>query len=312
MPGRSVQNARVLYPNEGYAASPAAPVERDSRSAWHARPPPAIVVPMTILQAVILGLFQGVSEFLPVSSSGHLLVLRSLFGLEDVPRLFDVILHAATLLSVLVVFRRRVGGILGALFRGALRRKDVPEADADNLALVPPVLAATVVTAVVGLGIDNYVPVESPRVVSAFFLVTAALLLASRRFRGDRGYGRIGLGRGALIGLAQGIGVFPGISRSGITISAGLAAGLERETAGEFAFLLAIPAVAGALLLELKDFSELSGTVGPGPLAAGFATAFAAGVAALSLLLPLVRKGRLAWFAAYLIPAGLAGLFLFG
>ncbi len=273
--------------------------------------PPGYSGSMTILQAVILGLFQGVAEFLPVSSSGHLLVLRGLFGLEDVPRLFDVILHAATLLSVLVVFRRRIGGILGALSRWALRRKDVPDADAENLALVPPALAATVVTAAVGLGVEKYFPVESPRTVSVLFLVTAALLLASGRFRGDRGYARIGLGRGALLGLAQGIGVFPGISRSGITISAGLAAGLDRDTAGEFAFLLAIPAVAGALLLELKDLAELGGTVGPGPLAAGFVAAFAAGVAALSSLMPMVRKGRLAWFAAYLIPAGLAGLFLF-
>lgn len=266
---------------------------------------------MTILQALILGLFQGVSEFLPISSSGHLLVLRELFGLSDVPRLFDVILHLATLLAVLVVFRRRIGGILGALTRRALRRKDVPAEDSENLALVIPALAATTITAVIGLGIEKYLPVRSPRAVSALFLVTAALLLAASRFRGTRGYGRIGPGRGALIGLAQGIGVFPGISRSGITISAGLAAGLDRDTAGEFAFLLAVPAIVGALLLELKDLAELGAAVSPAPLAVGFLAAFAAGIAALSLLMPLVRKGRLAWFAAYLIPAGLAGLFLF-
>ncbi len=266
---------------------------------------------MTILQALVLGLFQGVSEFLPVSSSGHLLVLRDLFGLSEVPRLFDVILHAATLLSVLVVFRSRVGGILAALVRWAARRKDPPVADAENLALVPPALAATAVTAVIGLGIEKYLPVQSPRAVCALFLATAALLIVSSRFRGTRGHDRIGPGRGALIGLAQGIGVFPGISRSGITISAGLAAGLDRGTAGEFAFLVAIPAVAGALLLELKDLAELGAAVGAAPLAVGFLAAFASGIAALSLLLPLVRKGRLAWFAVYLIPVGLAGLFLF-
>lgn len=266
---------------------------------------------MTILQALILGLFQGVSEFLPVSSSGHLLALRELFGLSEVPRLFDVILHGATLLSVLVVFRSRIAAILTALIRWAARRKDVPAADTENLALVPPVLAATAVTAFAGLGIEKYLPVESPRVASALLLVTAALLILSSRFRGTRGYDRLGPGRGALIGLAQGIGVFPGISRSGITISAGLAAGLDRDTAGEFSFLLAIPAIAGALLLELKDMDDLGAAVAPAPLAIGFLAAFASGIAALSLLMPLVRKGRLAWFAAYLIPAGLAGLFLF-
>jgi len=269
------------------------------------------VAPMTFMQALILGLFQGVSEFLPVSSSGHLLALRELFGLSEVPRLFDVILHAATLLSILVVFRARIGGILAALVRWAARRGDVPAQDAENLALVPPALAATAVTAVTGLGIEKFLPVESPRIASAFLLVTAALLIGSSRFRGTRGYGRLGLGRGALIGLAQGIGVLPGISRSGITISAGLAAGLDRDTAGEFAFLLAVPAVAGALLLELKDLADLGAVVAPAPLAVGFLVAFASGIASLSLLMPLVRKGRLAWFAAYLIPAGLAGLFLF-
>lgn len=266
---------------------------------------------MTILQALILGLFQGVSEFLPISSSGHLLALRHLFSLEEVPRLFDVILHAATLLSVLVVFRVRIGGILAALFRWAARRPDLSDGDAENLALVLPALAATAVTAVIGLGIEKYLPVRSPRTVCALFLVTAALLLASSRFRGARGYERIGPVRGAWIGLAQGIGVFPGISRAGITISAGLAAGLDRDTAGEFAFLLAIPAIAGALLLELKDLADLGATVAPAPLVIGFLAAFVSGIAALSLLMPLVRKGRLAWFAAYLIPAGLAGLFLF-
>lgn len=266
---------------------------------------------MTAIQALILGLLQGISEFLPVSSSGHLVILRELFGLSGVPRLFDVILHAATLLSVLVVFRRRVGGILAALGRWIIRRKDVPAEDAENLALVIPALAATAVTAVVGLGIEKYLPVESPRVASALLMVTAVILVLSSRFRGNLRYSRIGPARGALIGLAQGIGVLPGISRSGITISAGLAAGLDRDTAGEFAFLLAIPAIAGALLLELKDLSELGASVAPAPLAIGFLAAFGAGLAALSVLMPLVRKGRLAWFAAYLIPAGLAGLFLF-
>lgn len=272
---------------------------------------PAIVVAMTAIQALILGLFQGVTEFLPVSSSGHLLILRELFGLSEVPRLFDVVLHTATLLSVSVVFRRRVGGVLAALYRLAIRRKDVPGEDAANLALVVPALAATAVTALVGLGIEKFLSVESPRVASALLLMTAAVLVLSSRFRGNLGYGRIGPARGALIGLAQGIGVLPGISRSGITISAGLAAGLDRDTAGEFAFLLAIPAIAGALLLELKDFAELGASVAPGSLAVGFLAAFTAGVAALYLLMPLVRKGRLAWFAVYLIPAGLAGLFLF-
>jgi len=266
----------------------------------------------------LLGLFQGVAEFLPISSSGHLLLLKELLGLSEVPRLFDIVLHLATLLSILVVFRKRIGGILGAFYRWASRSKSAKHGDAEraardaeNLALILPLLAATFVTAAIGFMIERYAPVESPRAVSVFFLVTAALLLASSRFQGVRGYKELGIVRGALIGLGQGIGVFPGISRSGITISSGLAAGLSREASGEFAFLLAVPAILGAFLLELKDAAGLGEAVAFLPIAAGFLAAFAAGVAALSFLIPIVRKGKLAWFAVYLIPAGLIGLFLF-
>lgn len=280
--------------------------------------------PMTTVQALVLGVFQGVAEFLPVSSSGHLLILKELFGLSGVPRLFEVLLHLATLLSVLVVFRRRVAGIFGALYRfltgrfagrsDAERSRSDAErsrSDAENLALIVPALVATAVTALLGLTIERYFAVESPRLVSGLFLATAGLLLASTRFRGSRSYRELGLGRSALIGLAQGIGVFPGISRSGITIASGLAVGLDRDTAGEYAFLLAIPAILGAFLLEMRDVAELGLTVGIVPLAIGFVAAFATGVAALSILMPLVRGGKLAWFAIYLIPVGLLGLFLF-
>ncbi|HSV55536.1 MAG TPA: undecaprenyl-diphosphate phosphatase [Magnetospirillaceae bacterium] len=266
---------------------------------------------MSLIQALVLGLFQGISEFLPISSSGHLRLMRDLFGLSGVPRLFDVVLHLATLLSVLLVFRRRVGGIMGALYRRAFRRRDTSPSDPENLALIAPALSATAVTAAVGLGMERWLAVDSPRTISALFLVTAVLLLASSRFRGVRTYGRFGAVRGALIGLAQGIGVLPGISRSGITISAGLAAGLDRGTAGEFSFLLAIPAILGAFLLELRNAAELGREVGALPLAVGFTAAFAAGTAALLVLMPIVRRGKLSWFAVYLIPAGITGLFLF-
>ena len=115
---------------------------------------------------------------------------------------------------------------------------------------------------------------------------------------------------GVIVGLAQGVGVLPGISRSGISISAGLASGLERQTAGDFSFLLAIPAILGALALKLDDLPAMIGSVAALPLAVGSVVAFGTGVGALLVLMPLVRKGKLAWFAAYLIPAGLIGLFI--
>ncbi|PKL08390.1 MAG: hypothetical protein CVV51_09195, partial [Spirochaetae bacterium HGW-Spirochaetae-7] len=187
-------------------------------------------MPMTFVQACVLGLFQGVAEFLPVSSSGHLLVFKDLMGLSDVPVLFDVVLHLATLASILVVFRKRVAGILVSMARWIAHKSG--EADAENLAIVPPALVATFLTAVVGLLVDKVDLGSSPKLVAGLLLVTAAILVASSRLGGGTGYRGMGWKRGIVIGLAQGIGVFPGISRSGITISAGLASGLKREEAG--------------------------------------------------------------------------------
>lgn len=264
---------------------------------------------MTVAQACILGLFQGVAEFLPISSSGHLLVFKDIMGLSEVPALFDVTLHLATLASILLVFRKRVLGIIASVCRWIARKSG--EGDAENLAIVVPALVATALTAAVGLAVERVDLSGSPRIVAGLLVVTAAVLVAGSRFKpGLTGYRAMGIRHGVVVGLAQGIGVFPGISRSGITISAGVASGLARETAGEFSFLLAIPAVAGALVLKLDDVAELAGTVATAPLLAGCLVAFVAGVASLRLLMPIVRKGKLAWFAAYLVPAGLLGLFL--
>lgn len=261
------------------------------------------------MQASLLGLFQGVAEFLPISSSGHLLVFKDIMGLSEVPALFDVTLHLATLASIVLVFRKRIFGIVASIARWIARRSG--EADAENLSIVVPAALATVLTAGIGFAVELVDLSGAPKVVAGLFLVTALVLVASSRLKpGATGYRGMRIRHGVIVGIAQGIGVFPGISRSGITISAGLASGLDRETAGEFSFLLAVPAILGALVLKLGDLAELAGTVSPSALAAGSAAAFAAGVASLLVLLPIVRKGRLAWFAAYLVPAGLLGLFL--
>jgi len=262
---------------------------------------------MTVLQALALGLFQGVAEFLPISSSGHLLLLKDLMSLSEVPVLFDVLLHLATLLSIVVVFRKRVAGIIVSCARFVARKHT--DADAENLAIVVPALVATVVTGVVGLALDRFDFSGMTKLVSGLLIATGAILVGSSLLpQGSTGYTGLKPRHGLLIGLAQGIGVLPGISRSGITIGGGLAAGLKRQEAGEFAFLLAIPAILGALLLKLKDLDQLSGAVEALPMAVSALAAFAAGVAALLVLMPIVRKGKLAWFAAYLVPAGVLGL----
>lgn len=261
---------------------------------------------MTIGEAALFGAVQGLTEFLPVSSSGHLAVMKAVLDLRDVPILFDVILHVATLVVVIVVFRRRVGGILASLGRLVAGRRR--EADAENLRLAWVTLLATVVTAAIGLGVNELGVGANPRVVSALFIVTGVVLVGSRYLRGARDYSRLGVKDGLIVGVGQGLGVFPGISRSGITITASLAAGLDREKAGEFAFLVSIPAIVGAFILTVRDAGSLAENVGALALVAGFVTALVVGMAAILLLLRLVRRGRLCYFAVYLIPLGIAGL----
>lgn len=261
---------------------------------------------MSIAQAVLFGVIQGATEFLPVSSSGHLAVLKSVLDLSEVPILFDVLLHVATLIVVIAVFRERVWRILVSLWRWIGRRAE--SEDASNLRLALVIIVATVATGVVGVGLNELEVGLQPEIVSALFLVTAAILIGAHFFRGERGYGEIGVKDGLIVGVAQGFGVLPGISRSGITISASLAAGLSRERAGEFAFLISIPAILGALVLSLSDAGELAAVVGPGALVAGFAAALVVGLASLLLLIRLIRGGRLFYFAFYLVPLGIVGL----
>lgn len=261
---------------------------------------------MTLLEAVIFGAIQGATEFLPVSSSGHLAVAKAVMDLSEVPILFDVILHVATLAVVCFVFREKVLRIVGSLWRWVTRRSN-PE-DALFLRLAWVIALATIFTGAIGIALNEFSIGEQPRLVSAMFLVTALVLVASRLLRGERGYESIGWKDAVIVGIAQGLGVVPGISRSGITISAGRLAGMDRERAGEFAFLVSIPAILGALVLSLGDAGELQEAVGPTALIVGFATALVVGLVALLVLVRLIRSGRLYLFAFYLLPLGLAGL----
>jgi len=261
---------------------------------------------MSYLESAILGIIQGAAEFLPISSSGHLVVARSLMGLEEIPILFDIMMHLPTLLAIVIVFRRRLGELFGALFRFLLgRRRD---GDAENLRLIRNILIATAATAIVGFGFEKLqdrIP-ASPKLVGGLFLVTAAVLLLSRFFRGSRT--GLTVGHALATGVAQGFGVLPGISRSGITLSATLACGADREKAGEYAFLLAIPAVVGAFALKVGDLEAMA--IEPGVLALGMACSLATGLASLIVLLRLIRRGRLYLFSLYLVPVGIASLIL--
>lgn len=257
---------------------------------------------MNLLQAILLGLLQGLTEFLPVSSSGHLVIARAVMDIQDIPLLFDVILHLATLVVVIWFFRRSLAEILAAIWRLIVKKGQ--EEDARYLMLALKLAAASVITAIIGLGVMQFLTRNNPQSVAVLFMITALLLLSTLFLRGSKHLNGMGWFGALFIGVAQGFGVLPGISRSGITLVSGLMAGFDRRAAAEFSFLLSIPAVAGAFLFSLKDAAALGSRVAALPLLAGFAAALLAGYASLRLLLWLFEGGKLWVFAIYLLPLG--------
>jgi undecaprenyl-diphosphatase len=247
------------------------------------------------LQAAWLAAVQGLTEFLPVSSSGHLVILQ---GIMHVPRqgiAFEVVVHLGTLLAVLVVYGRDLLQILGGALR--LRR--------DSLNMLGLLALGSVPAGAAGILLGDSVKklFDSPLIASAMLLVTGSLLFATRWVRRS-GHAPRPLSAG-VIGVAQALALLPGISRSGSTISTGLFFGLSREQAARFSFLLSVPAIAGAGLLELPGMS--ASDMGP-HLLVGFVVSALTGYSALRLLLRFVRHGRLHVFCWYCWAAGIAGI----
>ena len=271
---------------------------------------------MSILQSILLGALQGLAEFLPISSSGHLAIAQKLFGLEDLPLLFDVFLHLATLLAVVLFFWKKIWSLLCAfarlIFRRPLSKGTTEVEEKDSRAYILAVILTTLVTGVIGIAVEKLLPSLSIKFVCAGFIVTAFILLFSafiaKRQKGSAEKASPTKAQAMFIGLAQGIGTLPGISRSGSTIAGALLCGVNRQLAGEYSFIASIPAILGAFILEAKDLGEVSSSIGIAPLVAGCITAFAVGYASLALLMKIIRKGKLEWFACYLIPAGILGL----
>ena len=287
---------------------------------------------MTIIQGILLGILQGIAEFLPISSSGHLAVAQKLFGLSDVPLLFDIVLHLATLAAVILYFRKKIAKLFVILWQWLMHKTSAEDGDdTDILAgntergrrTIIAVFVTTVVTGAIGVFTSKLIPDMSLKITAGGFIVTAALLIISafiekRRKAAQQTFSStsdtpkgINIAQAALIGVMQGIGTFPGISRSGSTIAGALFGGLDRAAAGEYSFIVSIPAILGAFVLELKDLDKVGTSIGAAPVIAGCAAAFAWGYISLTVLMKIIKKGRLEWFAAYLIPLGIAGLIFF-
>lgn len=268
---------------------------------------------MDSLVAAILGIVQGLTEYLPVSSSGHLVLGRELLGVEEPDLFFDIMVHVATLLVTVIFYRRAIGEMARETAADVRERIGGATGDRPLARLSWFILLGTIPTGLIGVVFKDTLEslFDAPRAACAMLLVTAAVLVGTRftppTGRDDR---EMTWKDALVIGTVQGLAIVPGISRSGSTIAAALFLGLDRELAARFSFLLSVPAILGALVLKLKDVGETGLAVDGGAAAVGFVAALVTGFAALVALLPLVRRGRLHWFAFYLVPTGLAGLML--
>lgn len=265
---------------------------------------------------VLLGTVQGLTEFLPVSSDGHLALAQMLFGGAPPSLAISVMLHAGTLIATLVYFRGRLQELVVDTWRALCapsKFRELPGAR-DTLCVV----IASFPTAIIGLGLQSTVErwTRAPEVVAAGFLVTAGVLLSTLPLSGKEpragGSARpssahrdwLPWSGALLLGIAQGIAVAPGVSRSGATIAAGLWLGLRAERAFDLSMLLSLPAVAGALLLEAP---QMTGTGIPSSaLLGGGVAAFLVGFCALAALRRVVIAGRLWWFSAWVLTVAIA------
>lgn len=249
---------------------------------------------MTIIEAVILGIIQGITEFLPISSSGHLVIGQKVLGIAIAGNVFEVVVHLGTLGSIFAIFWSDILQLLKS-FRSATSQKYI-------FALVIGTLPAVII----GFFFKNTISgaFENIRVVAITLILTGVILFTTKFIKIK--LKDVSISRGLLIGIAQAIAIIPGISRSGITISLGMHLGVAPEKAARFSFLLAIPAIAGAGFLTGLDLMSTSEPMLPWSiLIVGFLSSLIVGWVSLKWLLGLIRSGKFYWFGVYCIFLGM-------
>jgi undecaprenyl-diphosphatase len=261
---------------------------------------------MDWLQAIILGLVQGLTEFLPVSSSGHLAIGKALLGVEPSEDLvFEITVHAATVLATIVVFRKQIWQLLCGLFKFKYN---------DETDYIAKICVSMIPVFVVGMFFKDAVEslFSSMLVVGLALIVTAMLLTfsdwkARRAVATDTEQHRNGITfwQAFVVGIGQALAVIPGLSRSGTTISTGLLCGVKRESMAQFSFLMVLVPILGEAFLDLVGGDAAASSVGFLPLALGFLAAFASGLFACKVMIALVRRAQLKWFGLYCAIVGL-------
>lgn len=258
---------------------------------------------MTIFEAIVLGVIQGLTEYLPVSSSGHLAIGSALFGIEAENNLvFTVMVHVATVFSTLVILWKEIVWVINGLFKFKLN---------DETKYVFNILISMIPIAIVGLFFKDSVEAifSSGVLIVGVMLIVTALLLTLTHYIKPRQKDKISNRDAFIIGLSQAVAVIPGLSRSGTTIATGLLLGNNKANLAQFSFLMVIPPILGEALLDAIKISQgldVTGTVSGSALLAGFITAFIAGCIACKWMLNIVRKGKLIYFAIYCAIVGLA------
>ena len=273
---------------------------------------------MTIIKALILGLIQGVSEFLPISSSGHLSIAGRLMGFDpeaDSLLSFNILLHVATLAAVFIVYRNDIWEMIKAFFgmcKDLFTGKGLRLKEFLYRRLIVMLIVATLPATVAAFVLGDII--ENPQLwqIGIFLIITAILLFLSEKLAGgNTDLEKMSSKRAFGVGCFQALGTLPGISRSGSTIVGGLFCGLDKKTAVRFSFLMSIPAILGALVLDIKDiFTAPSQTLSFLPVIVGMITAALSGYFAIKFLLRLVEKSKLSYFSIYCTIAGIFAIIL--
>lgn len=259
---------------------------------------------MTIVESIILGAVQGLTEFLPVSSSGHLQIAKALLGVEIEENLaFDTTLHAATVLSTIVILWPEIKRLVVGLFSRHFNEEQ---------AYILKILLSMIPIGIVGFALKDYLDamLSSPyilTIVGAMLLLTAALL-AFAYYARPRQKENISYRDAFIIGLAQAVAAMPGLSRSGSTIATGLLLGNKKEAMAHFSFLMVLAPILGEMLLNIVKGEVVFASIGVVPMIAGFVSAFVVGCLACKFMIDIVKRGRLIWFAVYCALAGVVAI----
>jgi len=261
---------------------------------------------MSLLEALILGIIQGITEFLPVSSSGHLQIGAAVLGIESTNNLlFTVIVHGATVLSTLIVFRNEIVDIIKGLFKFELN---------EETKLVIYIIISMIPVGIVGLFFESKLEAFFDGqiiFVASMLMLTGFILLATNYLKANSKSDELSYSKSGIIGIAQAIAVLPGISRSGATIATALILGVDKEKATRFSFLMVIPPILGATFLKVKDIIEqpvVANQISNAALAVGFFAALVFGIVACKWMINIVKKGSLVYFAYYCFAVSLLTL----